>query len=123
MEHCYKHGTKYTGTCPTCVKELCFPGKEVVFNAGYHDTIMYTPDCASKCAYNAGAKLRREHEKDGLLTFKKLEEMFNNQKFLEFMSERGLKPADLTCCSCNFMDCCEFSFDPYNTNGDCLAIK
>lgn len=28
-----------------------------------------------------------------------------------------------TCDYCEDSDTCEFAFDPYNTNGDCLAIK
>ncbi len=29
----------------------------------------------------------------------------------------------LTCYTCNRVKECEFAFDPYNTNGDCLYMK
>lgn len=29
----------------------------------------------------------------------------------------------LTCQDCSDNDTCEYAFDPYNTHGDCLAIK
>lgn len=29
----------------------------------------------------------------------------------------------LTCQDCTDNDTCEYAFDPYNTHGDCLALK
>ncbi len=34
-----------------------------------------------------------------------------------------LNPEDYTCFECVEKDTCVFAFDPYNTNGDCLATK
>jgi hypothetical protein len=34
-----------------------------------------------------------------------------------------LKPEDYTCCECSRRYDCEFAFDDYNTNGDCLREK
>lgn len=33
------------------------------------------------------------------------------------------KDEELTCFKCSLKDKCEYAFDPYNTNGDCLAEK
>lgn len=36
----------------------------------------------------------------------------------------GIKVEELTCYDCAAaLDGCEFAFDPYNTDGDCLADK
>lgn len=29
----------------------------------------------------------------------------------------------ITCTNCEVNDNCEYAFDPYNTDGDCLALK
>ena len=33
------------------------------------------------------------------------------------------KPEDYTCFDCPHKDTCEYAWDYYNVNGDCLAIK
>jgi hypothetical protein len=33
------------------------------------------------------------------------------------------KPEETTCWTCPAKDTCEFAFDGYNTNGDCLENK
>ena len=37
--------------------------------------------------------------------------------------DKKLVSSDCTCVYCPWYDDCEFAFDDYNTNGDCLAIK
>lgn len=32
-------------------------------------------------------------------------------------------PAMFTCCNCPFVKTCEYTYDPYNTDGDCLEEK
>ena len=34
-----------------------------------------------------------------------------------------MKQDKLTCADCKDRDKCEYVDDPYNTNGDCLAVK
>lgn len=34
-----------------------------------------------------------------------------------------LVDTEVTCQNCPINDTCEFAFDPYNTDGDCLAEK
>lgn len=33
------------------------------------------------------------------------------------------KPEDFTCFTCAHWKSCDFAWDPYNTNGDCLESK
>lgn len=47
----------------------------------------------------------------------------NDKMFLEELKKRGYKFEDLTCCDCKDKGDCLWSFDLYNTNGDCLANK
>ncbi len=35
----------------------------------------------------------------------------------------GLKQEEFTCHHCRALRVCPFAFDPYNTNGDCIASK
>lgn len=35
----------------------------------------------------------------------------------------NIKREDLTCHTCPFKEVCEFAYDLYNTDGDCLASK
>ena len=35
----------------------------------------------------------------------------------------GFHEREFTCAKCKQVDTCEFAFDPYNTNGDCLLMK
>lgn len=35
----------------------------------------------------------------------------------------ALKAKDTTCFTCDQKEKCKYAFDPYNTNGDCLADK
>jgi len=37
--------------------------------------------------------------------------------------EIRLNVSFVTCSTCQSNDVCEYAFDAYNTNGDCLAIK
>lgn len=39
------------------------------------------------------------------------------------LSELGLIKDDLTCNDCPNKKTCPFAFDPFNTDGDCLALK
>jgi len=39
------------------------------------------------------------------------------------LNQLGLKLEDLTCHTCKDKHDCPYAYDPYNTNGDCLAIK
>lgn len=34
-----------------------------------------------------------------------------------------LKIADFTCCDCPHVKTCRYSYDGYNTDGDCLELK
>ncbi len=41
-------------------------------------------------------------------------------------TRKAMKMADdreITCQTCQDNDKCEYAFDPYNTQGDCLAMK
>ena len=35
----------------------------------------------------------------------------------------ALKESEFTCAICSECDTCEWAWDPYNTNGDCIASK
>jgi len=48
------------------------------------------------------------------------------KQLIEFAREHfsdGLKVEDYSCYDCGAWQTCEFAFDAYNTNGDCLAEK
>jgi len=46
------------------------------------------------------------------------------RRALEVIQETGWTGIELiTCETCRDNDGCEFAFDPYNTNGDCLESK
>ena len=42
---------------------------------------------------------------------------------VNFLAEYGYKAEDCECSYCPDNEWCKFAFDPYNTNGDCLATK
>jgi len=46
-------------------------------------------------------------------------------KLLRLMKNKGLTPPTqaFTCNGCPMKNHCEFAYDPYNKDGDCLAIK
>jgi len=39
------------------------------------------------------------------------------------LRELGLKYIEFTCDNCPDRDKCEYAYDPYCTDGDCLAVK
>lgn len=41
----------------------------------------------------------------------------------ELEAAYGVAKEDTTCWGCAIKDKCQFAFDPYNTDGDCLADK
>lgn len=47
------------------------------------------------------------------------------EKVVELLNQKGIVRAGgtSTCDHCADNNNCEFAFDPYNTDGDCLAIK
>ena len=42
---------------------------------------------------------------------------------VKYLDEIGITPNTITCDLCTDRDTCEYSYDPYNTDGDCLAEK
>lgn len=49
-----------------------------------------------------------------------------NQLIADFrlhVRDRDLQPKDITCVDCPDNDKCEWAWDLYNTDGDCLALK
>jgi len=42
---------------------------------------------------------------------------------IEYYNKRGIDVDSLTCIDCEGNEDCEFAFDPYNTDGDCLRMK
>jgi len=55
----------------------------------------------------------------------------NNSEYIKWLEQRALKEMrerwiteKFTCSKCDTeTNGCEFAFDGYNTNGDCLAVK
>lgn len=43
--------------------------------------------------------------------------------YVEAISEMGIKFADFTCHNCALVGTCQWQFDLYNIDGDCLALK
>ena len=41
----------------------------------------------------------------------------------ELAAAYGVAKEDTTCFTCPDKETCEWAWDPYNTDGDCLAIK
>jgi hypothetical protein len=46
-----------------------------------------------------------------------------NPKLQKAVLPEGFHELKFTCADCKDADTCDFAFDPYNTNGDCLAMK
>jgi MoaA/NifB/PqqE/SkfB family radical SAM enzyme len=42
---------------------------------------------------------------------------------LEDLKSLGIVPKEITCDRCKSNDVCEWAYDAYNTDGDCLACK
>lgn len=51
------------------------------------------------------------------------EALYRLPQFAEACDNIGLTREDFTCYNCPTMLNCEFAWDLYNTNGDCLAEK
>lgn len=45
------------------------------------------------------------------------------QQWIDKQMKKFPEGTHVTCEGCLEVHCCEFAFDPYNTNGDCLALK
>jgi hypothetical protein len=43
--------------------------------------------------------------------------------YREYFEEQGRDVLDCSCLDCSDAYICQFAFDPYNTNSDCLASK
>ena len=50
-------------------------------------------------------------------------DMLEDEEFMKMLENFNLKVDDFTCLFCMSNETCEFSFDPYNVNGDCLGMK
>ncbi len=55
--------------------------------------------------------------------YKKLKEYLESDIFKNVCEEYHISREDFTCEECEGQFVCEFSFDPYNVHGDCLALK
>lgn len=44
------------------------------------------------------------------------------REYYEYL-DKGIERERLTCFKCKLNNICEFAWDSYNTNGDCLALK
>lgn len=53
----------------------------------------------------------------------KTEEYLKSDTFKKILEEGNLELKDFTCYDCLLFKECEFSFDIYNINGDCLFAK
>ena len=51
------------------------------------------------------------------------EKFRKSKQFKECLVELGITEDDFTCNTCGYVGKCEFSWDLYNTNGDCLGMK
>jgi hypothetical protein len=47
----------------------------------------------------------------------------NYDEIVKMIEDYGLKVEDITCHHCPQKDTCEYAYDLYNTDGDCLAVK
>jgi len=45
------------------------------------------------------------------------------EAFQQMLKDYQLNLSDFTCLGCKYKETCGYAFDPYNTNGDCLANK
>jgi hypothetical protein len=52
-----------------------------------------------------------------------LEKWLASEEFQRFLDAFGYKIEDFTCNTCKYKKDCPSSFDPYNTDGDCLEGK
>lgn len=51
------------------------------------------------------------------------EKLVKSVEFQLMCIEYSVTVDDFTCTTCDEKETCEFSYDPYNTDGDCLANK
>lgn len=49
--------------------------------------------------------------------------MTDREKLIEWCKEHNIVDKEITCDTCDGVTVCKFAFDPYNLDGDCLALK
>lgn len=49
--------------------------------------------------------------------------IIKDEALQEMLESYNLEITDFTCLNCGVKTVCEYSFDPYNIHGDCLALK
>ena len=42
---------------------------------------------------------------------------------VEYLRKHRIRYRYITCDFCSLKNKCEYAYDPYNTDGDCLAVK
>jgi hypothetical protein len=60
---------------------------------------------------------------DEVLTTLSAKAVVSREACIKYLKEIGITIHTITCDLCLDRDSCEWSYDPYNTEGDCLAEK